>query len=436
MNKFASPPANVSAHNKEEERLTALEAFAILDTLSEKDYDDLTAVASQICGTPFSFINLIDRERQWTKSSFGTDLEEMPRDQAFCSHTILQQDPLMIIEDTLDDERFRESPFVKGDPNIRFYAGAQLLADDNLPLGALCVLDVEPRRLTGEQQLALKALSNQVMNLLMLRKVKLENEKTIRELEQKNELLGTFAQIAAHDIKSPLNNIFTLSRLLGDKFGGQLDADGKIMLRLISVSAKNLRNLINGLLEYSTSAHLAAGNRTNIAIDEFLHGINTYFVAEGKLKLSWRTSVQCIHHNRTVLEQLLLNLISNAIKHNDKEIAEVFLEIREDAHYYQFSISDNGPGIPREHQEGVFEIFRTYAPASPDGDKGHGIGLATVKRLVLESGGQISLESEEGKGACFHFNLKKHPTRAKDPGLAHEKTSGTEQIAERRAPFG
>lgn len=112
------------------------------------------------------------------------------------------------------DERFRNNPFVLDNPKIRFYAGAQLLTDDKLPLGAICVVDNEPRKLSQGQIAALKALSKQVMQLLSLRKKSAECDRTIRQLKEKNELLSRFTHVAAQDIKSPLNNILSLSRLL------------------------------------------------------------------------------------------------------------------------------------------------------------------------------------------------------------------------------
>lgn len=395
------------SHPREEERIRSLDSSGIVNTLPERDFDEITAIASQLCSAPFSFINFIGREHQWTKSGYGAQGFTIPRDLAFCAHTILQDDGMMIVEDTELDDRFRNHPFVIDKPNIRFYAGAQLMTEDELPLGALCVLDQEPRKLSQGQIDALKALSKQVMQLLSLRQKTAECEKTIRELKQKNEVLGRFAHVAAHDIKSPLNNILTLSRLFENKYQPMIDHDGQTLLHLITVAAENLKNLVNGLLDYSTSDELVSSGKSHIEVDEFFGNLRNYFKGQEKLILGWESSLKNLYTNRTVLEQIMLNLISNAVKHGDSSVVTIQIGMAEDENYYYFTVSDDGPGIPAEFQEQVFEIFRSFAAPGAAGEKSHGIGLATVKKLVELSGGEISLQSTAGKGATFRFTLGK-----------------------------
>jgi signal transduction histidine kinase len=408
MNNLVKPAIKTGIHPREEERLKSLESFGILDTLPEKDFDGITLIASQICGTPLSFINLIGKDRQWSKSGFGGKIDEIPRELAFCSHTILQEDSLMIVEDTEKDDRFRHHPFIVENSHIRFYAGAQLLTEDKLPLGALCVLDREPRQLSDGQINALEALSNQVMQLLNLRQKALDCERKIQELKQKNEVLGMFAHVAAHDIKSPLNNIFSLSSLFENKYKSKIDSEGQTIINLITVAADNLKRLISGLLDYSTSDNLVRSGKSTFDVVGFFEGIRKYFEGEKKLNLSWETKLIELHTNRTVLEQILLNLISNAIEHGYNKSAEVLINLEEDENYYRFAVSDNGPGILPEYQPHVFEIFRSFATPGEAGEKNHGIGLATVKKLTELSGGEISLESNAGEGARFRFSLVKY----------------------------
>ena len=141
---------NTEDQRREERRLEALDAYHILDTIPEKEFDDLTKLASNICNTPISLINLIDQNRQWTKSQQGWDIKEIPREDSFCQYTI-QNEEWMVVEDAHEDERFRESRFVQNDPNIRFYAGVNLTSSDGYNIGSLCVIDKEPRKLTEEQ---------------------------------------------------------------------------------------------------------------------------------------------------------------------------------------------------------------------------------------------------------------------------------------------
>ncbi|MDQ3819179.1 MAG: GAF domain-containing protein, partial [Acidobacteriota bacterium] len=169
-------------HN-EEERLEALRQYEILDTLPEKDFDDLTALASQICGTPIALISLIDRDRQWFKSKVGFGATETSRETAFCAQAIRQRD-LFIIRDTLHDERFARNPLVTSDPHIRFYAGAPLATPEGQTLGTLCVIDRVPRDLSAEQEEALRALGRQVMTQLELRRQSARLSQVNEELER------------------------------------------------------------------------------------------------------------------------------------------------------------------------------------------------------------------------------------------------------------
>ena len=152
----------------ETQRLRALHAYKILDTLAEQAYDDLTCLAAQICDAPIALISLVDRDRQWFKSRVGLDAEETSRKVSFCAHAIHHPGELLEVEDALEDQRFAGNPLVTGDPHIRFYAGMPIVDAAGLALGTLCVIDRKPRVLKQAQRRALKALSRQVMAQIRL----------------------------------------------------------------------------------------------------------------------------------------------------------------------------------------------------------------------------------------------------------------------------
>jgi PAS domain S-box-containing protein len=149
-------------------RLASLRGFEILDTPAETEFDDLTRLASEICGTPIALISLIDSGRQWFKSRVGLDAGETSRDIAFCSHAILTDD-VLVVQNATDDVRFADNPLVAGDPGIRFYAGMPLTASEGNRLGTLCVIDRVPRTLTAMQLGALRTLGRQVVRMMELR---------------------------------------------------------------------------------------------------------------------------------------------------------------------------------------------------------------------------------------------------------------------------
>jgi len=152
----------------ETERLATLRKYSVLDTPAEKDFDDLAALAAQICEAPIAMISLVDEDRQWFKATYGTPLKETPRDISFCGHAIGQKG-LFIVPDATRDERFVDNPLVLGDPGIRFYAGSPLTAPDGESVGMLCVIDRKPRQLTKDQEKYLAILSRHVMVQLELR---------------------------------------------------------------------------------------------------------------------------------------------------------------------------------------------------------------------------------------------------------------------------
>jgi GAF domain-containing protein len=154
---------------REVERLDTLNSFGVLDTAPESVFDDIVTLARQICDAPMAAVSLVDHDRQWFKARAGFEIQETPREIAFCSHAILGAE-ILEVPDAGADERFASNPLVTDDPGIRFYAGAPLLTEDGLAVGTVCVLDREPRQLSDDQKGALAALSRQAVAQLDARR--------------------------------------------------------------------------------------------------------------------------------------------------------------------------------------------------------------------------------------------------------------------------
>jgi PAS domain S-box-containing protein len=151
----------------EDERLAALLSYDVLDSSPEKVLDEITQLASAICGTKIALISLIDSNRQWFKSKIGLTVDETARDISFCGHAIMQDD-IFEVEDAALDERFHDNPLFTGEPHVRFYAGAPLISNSGKKIGTICVIDSVKKKLSTEQKKLLKILSQHVMSLLEL----------------------------------------------------------------------------------------------------------------------------------------------------------------------------------------------------------------------------------------------------------------------------
>jgi signal transduction histidine kinase len=180
--------------DNEPERLARLQSFGVLDTLPQKAFDDITTLASAICGTPIALISLVDSERQWFKSRIGLEATQTSREVAFCSHAILNPAEVMVVEDATLDLRFRDNPLVTEAPDIRFYAGAPIVTGDGMALGTVCVIDRSPRQFDASQRHALRSLASLVVTLLEHEKLaKAENERQNQEFARHTEYLTAFS---------------------------------------------------------------------------------------------------------------------------------------------------------------------------------------------------------------------------------------------------
>ena len=344
--------------DREAQRVKALESYNILDSLTEKDYDDITLMASIICDVPIALVSFVDKDRQWFKSNLGLNTKSTPRIDSFCSHAIEAIDEPFIITDSRNDSRFKENPLVLGDPNIVFYAGIPIVTEDGLGLGTVCIIDNKPRELTEKQLAALKMLSNQAMNLLQLRKVnsdlqqarlalEIQNQKLevynkdlellidknlsdrTREIAEQNITLATmnkeleaFNYISSHDLQEPLRKIQFFSSIIIDKELHLLSDKGKNYLLRIGKSADRMSMLIKDLLAYSrttTTEKTFEKVPLNKLIEDIKYDLQEEIVEKGAVIVLKNTiEVKMITFQ---FRQLLHNILSNSLKFSNPATA-------------------------------------------------------------------------------------------------------------------
>ncbi len=388
------------------QRLDSIQDYNLLDTLPEDDYDNITNLAASICEVPISLVTVLDTDRNFFKSHYGIPFSESPRDISFCGHAILDEGEIFIVEDARKDLRFMENPIV-ADLQAIFYAGVRLVNKEGYPLGTLCVFDKEPRKLTNGQKKALIALGKQVVNLFEARKNNITLREIQSELEERNRELKNFAGIVSHDMKMPLANIILTADMLKKKYGEQMDKQGLTYLDYLKQSSFNLSDYIGGLLLNYSSDQTAALSCELFDIQQLLEQVVDLLNIQYDCEIEFPENNIELYCNRIALEQILLNLIGNSLKYNYKERVLVKIECSEEDKQYRLKVIDNGMGIPTEKLENIFELFSTTGIVDRNGNKGNGIGLSTVQKLVTRLGGSISVTSKVKEGTTFEFTIAK-----------------------------
>lgn len=397
--KSAPIPAN------EAERLRLLRKLNILDTLEEQAYDDLTFLAAQICGVPIALVSLVDQDRQWFKSHYGLDARETPRELAFCAHAILS-DEIFIIEDSDKDERFFDNPLAKGEPHVRFYAGAPLTLDNDIRLGTLCVIDNRPHSLSSDQKQALQALARQVSSQLELR-LKLQE---LRKLDQAKD---EFIYMVNHELRTPLTAIKGSLGLL--KHNLQSETASAQTRELSALAARNTDRLLNIVNDILDVAKLEAGKlKLNLAPLDIVEltqravELNEPFCTRCVVEIHWQ--VEDGHEQIWVkgdeqrLLQVLTNLISNAAKFTH-EGDTVEIAITKNSDQVMVSVTDHGPGISEEDQAMLFSRFEQLHNKGDGKQPGTGLGLNISKHIVELHHGAIGFEVVPAKSTTFYFSL-------------------------------
>ncbi len=176
------------APENEAKRLEALRRYAAFDSGPDQAFEDIAAVAAHVVGAPIALVTLVGETRERYKASIGFKGNGVPREESFCTHTILGKD-VMVVEDATADPRFARNPHVTGAGGVRFYAGAPIIDDGGNGLGSVCVVDTRPGKLAANQQSALMALARTAMRLLEQRLLAHQLAEALNEVKTVQGLL-------------------------------------------------------------------------------------------------------------------------------------------------------------------------------------------------------------------------------------------------------
>ena len=384
----AAPPPGQSA------RLAALRSYEILDTPIEAVFEDITRIAALVCRAPIAVVNLIDEHRQWFKSEIGLGVRETPIETSICAHALLQNE-FMEVRDTLLDPRFKHNPLVTSAPNLRFYAGALMKTPAGHALGTVCVLDTQPRELTEDQRLTLRALGRQAMALLELRRA-------LADAARAHRYRGRLMAIAGHDLKQPLTIMTMVLGMLETK---ATHADDRDRIGMAQEAAERLGHDLDDLARASRlddEADMRALKMTRIE-DLLADIIDTWSpAAERKgLQLELISTAISVRTDPPMLRTILDNLIGNAIKYTRQGSVSVVCRDTDDGLW--IDVADTGPGIPANRRE---EIFKAFSQLDSNAD-GLGLGLSIVKNTAEMLGCSLNVICGEGRGATFSIRLPK-----------------------------
>ena len=246
----------------------------------------------------------------------------------------------------------------------------------------------------------LKAANLELENQIKLRTLDLEDR--AKELLTKNKDLEEFAYVVSHDLKRPLRNIYTLTDWLTED-ESKLNDETTQNLYLIKEQVAQMDLLVEGILNYSLQmekGHILK----EVDVQELVERIISVNVEEN-CEITIKQKLPVITFNESQLIQVFQNLIQNAIKHNDKDIAKIDIAYKLIENEHQFSISDNGPGIDIKYHDIIFQLFQKLDVKS--GIESIGIGLALVKKIIERNGGEIGLKSKKGEGSTFFLTILK-----------------------------
>lgn len=229
-----------------------------------------------------------------------------------------------------------------------------------------------------------------------------QRELLLKNLEKSNKELNDFAHIVSHDLKSPLRSINALITWLKEDYQDVLDDNAQKSFDMLLKKVDKMDHLINGILKYS-SIDKVEQLKKDIDLLEVVNDIIDIIFIPQHINISVETSLPIIRGDKFRLQQLFQNLINNAVKYNDKKEGWIKVACKELDDFWEFSIEDNGPGIPEKYHNKIFQIFQTL----DNGKESTGVGLSIVKKIIDMYEGKIWVTSEKGTGTTFHFTIKK-----------------------------
>jgi len=239
------------------------------------------------------------------------------------------------------------------------------------------------------------------LDITDLKSLEAEKEKLVSQLEKSNDELHEYAHIVSHDLKSPLRSINALINWVELDNKEKLDKASLQNIELIKSTLEKMEDLISNILNYSS---LTGNNElSQVDVQKLVTNVITMSYVPDHISINLKNSLPWVTADETRLQQVFQNLLTNAIKYNDKKEGFIDIDVKDDDDSYQFSIQDNGIGIDEKYQDDIFKVFHTINKSKDS----IGLGLSMVKKIIELHGGKIWIKSKPGLGSTFFFTLKK-----------------------------
>lgn len=235
-----------------------------------------------------------------------------------------------------------------------------------------------------------------------LRLDKEDSKKLVEQLERANEALLDFALMIGHDLKAPLNGLKLVSQMLVEDYGDTLDEKATRLFKMLEDRTERMSQLVSAVLKYAAAGQ-KEDRKQKIVFMECTNEVVSRLTDVDYTTIKIEDHVSTFTCRKLFLEQILYNLISNAIVHNDKAHPEIVVRSEQGMGEVRITVEDNGPGIEDIYHGEIFKVFYRLRPEVLEGNSG--VGLAIAKKLVLKLGGELWIESKPGDGSKFCFTV-------------------------------
>lgn len=407
---LCQPPIPIN----DQARLAELYRFDILDTLPEEAFDRLTALAALTFNAPIALVTFVDRHRHWFKSHVGFPVPEIPRENGFCGHTIMN-DEIMVVPDATQDVRFADDPAVTGPAAIRFYAGAPLTLASGFRLGTVCIMDKAPRSAglsEREREILLSFAA------LVVREIEYRQETTNEAIDLSDELLNAqsakqqFLQMLSHELRTPLNAVLGFSTLIAGAPDEEVVPKYKEYADDIAQAGEHLLALIDGMLDWTRLERGELGIEDSIvAVPDLIDRAIALIPSAGqRVDVLAKPELPELRCDARYVVQILAHVIDNAITFSpDGQPVTVSVDVNDERNLI-VRVTDRGPGVSDESRTRAFGVFEKFDPAGTPFVEGIGLGLPISRKLMEVHGGSIEFADDQQRGATVVLAFPAHRT--------------------------